>query len=49
MGNQIDLNVNPNLLPPVVTPITGPLQPAPKFDQTSLWIQGIDLGLEFRF
>ena len=48
-GNQIDLNVNPNLLPPVVTPITGPLQPAPKFDQTSLWIQGIDLGLEFRF
>jgi hypothetical protein len=48
-GNQIDLTVNPNLLPPVTTPVAGPFRPAPKSDNTSLWIQGIDLGLEFRF
>jgi hypothetical protein len=48
-GNQIDLTVNPNLLPPVTTPVTGPLRPAPRLDNSSLWIQGIDLGLEFRF
>jgi hypothetical protein len=48
-AGAIDPVINPNLLPPVVTPVTGPLRPEPKFDNTSLWIQGIDFGIEFRF
>jgi putative beta barrel porin BBP7 len=47
-GNQIDLTVNPNLLPPVVSP-PGPFRPAPRFDNSSFWTQGIGLGLEARF
>src|SRR5262249_10830358 len=48
-GNQIDLAVNPNPLPPVTPPVSGPLRPAPRFENTSFWAQGFDLGLEFRF
>jgi Putative beta barrel porin-7 (BBP7) len=48
-GGAIDPVINPNLLPPPVSPLTGPLRPEPKFDNTSLWIQGIDFGIEFRF
>jgi hypothetical protein len=48
-GDQIDLAVNPNLLPPVTPPVSGPLRPAPRFENTSFWAQGFDLGLEFRF
>jgi hypothetical protein len=48
-GGAIDPVINPNLLPPAVSPLTGPLRPEPKFDNTSLWIQGIDFGIEFRF
>jgi hypothetical protein len=48
-GNAIDTVVNPNLLPPPISPLVGPLRPEPRFDPTSLWVQGIDLGLEFRY
>ena len=47
-GDQIDLVVNPALLPPPV-PGASPLRPAFQFNGTSFWAQGIDLGLEFRF
>jgi hypothetical protein len=45
-GDQIDLNVNPNLLPPVVDP-PGQLSPAFAFHQTDFWAQGLNLGLDF--
>jgi hypothetical protein len=48
-GDQVDLAVNPNLLPPVSQPVSGPLRPAPRLENTSFWAQGIDLGLELRF
>jgi hypothetical protein len=48
-GDQVDLAVNPNLLPNSSTPPTGPQRPAFDFQRTSLWAQGIDLGLEFRY
>jgi hypothetical protein len=46
--DALDLNVNSNLLPPIV-PGGGPALPAPLSRTSSLFIQGIDLGLEFRF
>jgi hypothetical protein len=48
-GSQIDTRVNPNLLPPIAGPATGPLQPAAIFHGTSFWAQGISLGLVLRF
>jgi hypothetical protein len=47
-GDQIDLVVNPALLPPH-TPGALPARPAFMFNGTSIWAQGINLGLEFRF
>jgi hypothetical protein len=47
-GSQVDLNVNPRLLPPVSAPV-GPLRPAARFEDSGFWAQGIDLGLELRY
>jgi Putative beta barrel porin-7 (BBP7) len=47
-ADQIDLVVNPALLPPPI-PGASPLRPAFTFQGTSFWAQGIDLGLNFRF
>jgi hypothetical protein len=48
-GNQVDQAVNPALLPPVTPPVAGPLRPAPRFENSSFWTQGVSLGLEFNF
>jgi hypothetical protein len=48
-GDQIDTTINPNLLPPVTTPVTGPQRPAVSMNTTDVWFQGISLGVEFRF
>jgi hypothetical protein len=48
-GQQIDTVINPNLLPPPVIPTTGPLRPAPLFESSNIWVQGISLGVELRF
>jgi len=48
-GNQIDTNVNPNLIPPIVGAPNGPLQPAPMIHESSFWAQGVSLGVGFRF
>jgi hypothetical protein len=48
-ANQIDTVINPNLLPPPISPLPGPVRPAPRFDSTNIWVQGISLGLEVRF
>jgi hypothetical protein len=47
-GDQVDTTVNPTLIPPVVAP-TGPARPAVTFQQSGLWAQGIQLGLELIF
>jgi hypothetical protein len=47
-GDQIDLVVNPALLPPP-KPGASPARPEFTFQGTSFWAQGIDLGLTFRF
>ncbi len=47
-GNQIDPTVNPALIPPAVA-ASVPARPAFAFQQSSLWVQGINLGLEFSY
>jgi Putative beta barrel porin-7 (BBP7) len=46
-ADQIDFAVNPNLIPPAAA--TGPQRPAPLLHDTDLWVQGINLGFEFRY
>lgn len=49
-GKQIDTAINPDLLPPVVIPTAGPNRPQINLDNTStLWVQGLTLGMEFRY
>jgi hypothetical protein len=48
-GNEVDLAVNPNLLPGSGAPATGPQRPMPLVNGTSFWAQGIELGLELRY
>jgi hypothetical protein len=48
-GGQIDTTVNPDLLPPPALPVAGPNRPAPRLTTTDVWVQGISLGLEFRY
>lgn len=48
-GQHIDRDVNPNLLPPVGSPVSGANRPGFAFDTTDYWIQGINLGGEYRW
>lgn len=48
-GKQIDRTINQQLLPPTNGRITGPVRPTPLFGATSLWAQGVDVGLEVRY
>ncbi len=48
-GHQIDLDVNPDLIPPPADPLTGVQRPAFAFDTTDYWVQGINLGFEYRW
>lgn len=48
-GDQIDLDVNPNLLPPEESAFTGPLRPQFQFVESDYWIQGLSLGAEYRW
>ncbi len=45
-GDQIDTSVNPGLLPDEQSPITGALRPSFAFRDSTLWAQGLNLGLE---
>jgi hypothetical protein len=47
-GDQIDLRVNPNLLPPAQG-AGGPALPAYAPRHTDFWLQGVSLGLQVRF
>ncbi|HEY2410823.1 MAG TPA: BBP7 family outer membrane beta-barrel protein [Pirellulaceae bacterium] len=46
-GNQIDTNVNSSQL--FGGNLAGSATPAPKFQRTDFWVQGISLGSEFRW
>ena len=48
-GEHISLDVNPNLLPPEVSPFTGPARPEFRWDSTDYWVQGISVGAEYRW
>ncbi len=48
-GDQIDLDVNPNLLPPETAPFVGALRPEFNFNETSYWLHGLNLGAEYRW
>ena len=48
-GNEVDLVVNPTLLPGSPVPPTGAQRPMPLLNNTKFWAQGIDLGLQFNF
>lgn len=45
-GDQIDRDVNPNLLPPELSPFTGLERPTFDFVESDLWVNGLNLGLE---
>ena len=48
-GQHIDLDVNPNQLPPVGTSVSGINRPGFAFDTTDYWIRRINLGGEYRW
>jgi hypothetical protein len=51
-GSQIDRNINltqSNILGNTNGVLVGPAVPAPLFNRTDFWAQGINFGLEFRF
>jgi hypothetical protein len=49
-SKQIDHAINTNLLPPSNGQITsGQIRPTPLFGGTSLWAEGVDVGLEVRY
>lgn len=45
-GGQIDRTVNLSQNP---GPIVGPVRPAPLFGSTDYWVQGLSLGMDYRF
>ena len=48
-GEQIDPVVNPAFLPPPIPGAGGPLRPAFPNRLSTLWVQGLSLGLEYRW
>jgi hypothetical protein len=46
-GDQIDLDVNPDLLPPEAVPFTGPLRPRFVLHDADYWAQGFSVGLDY--
>jgi hypothetical protein len=48
-GDQIDLDLNTDLIPPEVVPFDGALRPRFVFRETDFWAQGINVGLDYRW
>jgi hypothetical protein len=46
-GDQVDTRLNPNLFPPPAA--GGPLQPERNVKTSTFWLQGLSLGLDFRY
>lgn len=48
-GDQIDLDVNPNLIPPEVTPFAGPERPRYQLVESDFWAHGLTAGVDIRW
>jgi hypothetical protein len=48
-AEQVDPFVNPELVPPIQPPVTGPQRPAYQDNESDAWVQGLTLGVECRF
>ncbi len=48
-GDQVDLDVNPNLFPPPANPVTGALRPQFQFVSSDYWVQGVSFGADIRW
>jgi hypothetical protein len=48
-GNQVDLVVNPNAVPPPIGPPFTPARPSFTFNGSEFWVQGVSFGLELLF
>ena len=49
VGNQMDLDVNPDQMAPPIVPLAGPLRPEFAFQESNYWAQGISAGIEGRW
>jgi len=48
-GDQIDTDLNPNQIPPSTIPLTGANRPRFTLQESDYWVQGLNLGLEYRW
>ena len=48
-GDQIDLDLNPNLFPPEAMPFSGPLRPRFTWRESDFWAQGVSAGVDYRW
>ena len=48
-GDQVDLDLNPNLFPPESDPFTGALRPEFQFVSSDYWVQGLSFGADIRW
>ncbi len=48
-AEQVDLYVNPELVPPIQPPVTGSQRPVYMENESDVWVQGLTLGAECRF
>ena len=48
-GDQVSLDVNPNLFAPESNPLTGALRPQFQFVSSDYWVQGLSFGADFRW
>jgi hypothetical protein len=48
-GDQIDLAVNTNFIPPPIANTGGALNPSFAFHDTAFWAMGLNFGLEFHW
>jgi hypothetical protein len=52
-ADQIDRGINPVQAPAITgvpnAPLIGPARPAPLFNTTDFWAQGMNFGLEVRY
>jgi hypothetical protein len=45
-GDQIDLDINPDQLPPAINPVEGAHRPVFEFTESDFWAQGMNFGLQ---
>jgi hypothetical protein len=48
-GDQVNFSLNPNLFPPPRSTGTTPVSPTFNLQKSEIWVQSVNLGLEFRY